>query len=594
MKPVTDPALLEQLNGKGPVSDPVLLAQLNGKGKAQAAMDAERARLKGDLDNEYGGIKGYVANFGAGMDNVWQGAKQLVGQGRNDEDIAEDRGLKDQLADTVPLGGLTQVAGEMVGSAPLTMGVGGAAGKLATKALPKASAWAASKGGRAFNLGTVGRGAVEGAAGGALTETNSEESKGAYSTVGAALGAATPAVLAGGKGLVKTLSKSGEHSSNRAAKLLEKQLGKDNMSQIADVVDSPATTHLPLSTAAKSQNVALASLERGARSRSDWGFDHDRQVAEKAWEMVKSGTTNADDLTARTAGKEGLVKSLDKNLASKTKAPGLAEARQDIADVAEKLRQTPAARQTPEVTKVLGQVEEMLQHPEAHAGDFAVQYRRLQSMLDGSTMGDEAKQVLGQLKDAVYAAGNKSTGRKTFSKVLARVDDATSKVDESVASKNVRETFVSPEGVPLTAQRFGDTPEVTSHALRKSLAKNPQVGRGLDPVEKELSRHELWKGGNATGPSNLNMNDPLTALSSRPIGGVFSPKGIAHWFMGGANRATVESADKAMQSPEAWKKMMEEYARSKTPLTPQEYAARLRRQLTMAPGKAAIAGLGED
>ena len=70
-------------------------------------------------------------------------------------------------------------------------------------------------------------------------------------------------------------------------------------------------------------------------------------------------------------------------------------------------------------------------------------------------------------------------------------------------------------------------------------------------------------------------------------------KGGAKFLFGGARKATTEAADEAMQDPEMWKKMMEGYAKSKTPLSEKEYAARIMRQMLLTPDRAATPGLGE-
>lgn len=296
MKPVTDPEVLRRLNT--PVTDPKLLARLEGKPAGDDAFDAQ---IKQDLKDS----GGYLENLGAGANRVVQGVKQLFGQGRSDADIEESRKIDEKLAEGRTGGGATQFLGEMLASTPVTMGVGGVLAKGATKVAPKLAQWAAKQGGRSVNLGTTARAATEGAAGGLLNETTEDESGTLNTLIGGAAGAALPAVVAGGRRLHKALSK--KNAPNRAAKAFEEQLGPKNMDEIGDALHSPNQPELPLSTAATANNPALASLERGARTRgtNDWAFEHDKKVAEKAWDKLKTATSDADELGARVSDREG-------------------------------------------------------------------------------------------------------------------------------------------------------------------------------------------------------------------------------------------------------------------------------------------------
>lgn len=614
MKPVTDPDLLAQLNGSGPVTDPKVLAEPNGGGSTAA----QRAELRAKFDkaasdrslaDDYSGWEGVKANFGAGMDNVVQGAKSLFGMGRDDAAIEEDRKLKKQLGDSTLGGGALQTTGEVVASAPLTMAAGGLASSVAGKFLPKATAWAAGQGSRAFNLGTVGRGAVEGAAGGALAETTSDESRGLNTALGAGIGAAIPAVLGVGAKSAKVFKD--KYAPERAAKIFSKQLGPENISQIQDAVDSPNMSSLPLSTAARSENVPLAALERGARSRSgaelDWGFNHDKNVAEAAWAKVKEATANADELPSRIADRELMMAESKRDLAGLNYQPNMKKAAQEISDAAEVLRNTPTARQNPEITNLIGKTESMLKHPKASAGDYASQYWRLSNMLDDTKLPTEQRDIILKLRNSVHQGGDTASGGSDFSDMLGRYMAEQQHVGQSESSKAIREAFQSPEGVSKTKDIFG-TPEVTSNTLRKTLAARGenQYGSTIDDVtrtklkdlEKSLSKHELWQASNSPGSTGLGDNGNLVSTlgsgANNPFNRIWALRGMSNLVLGGSRKATVEAADAALQDPKVWQKMMEDYARSRSPLSPQEYAARFRKQLMMLPGRIGTANLGGE
>lgn len=605
MKPVTDPALLDQLDKK-PVADKALLAQLEGHSKPtefeggflEVGIPGTDLRAKTSMYVP-GAVKKGLANVGAGLTKGAKGMLGLFGLGDSDEQIMERRKLDEALADDTMGGGLMQLTGELAATTPLAMGVGGAVGKVATKAAPKLAAWAGSKGTRAFNLGTVGRGAVEGAVSGASAETASDESKGFNTAAGAVVGGALPGLFALGGSAKNMISK--KNAGNRAAKVFTEQLGQRNIDEIADVLDSPARSSLPLSTAAQSENTALAALERGARSRSDWGFNHDRKVAEAAWDQVKGATGAADELSQRVTDYDELVALSKEFLEDKGSKTSVSKAVKEVSDAAQELRTGSVARQNPEVTNLLGEVETLLAHPDATPGDFASQYWRLEKKLEGN-LTDEARTVITKLRDAVGGAADTASAGNHFSDMLGRVRSERGHVAQGEGAKAIRDTFMSPGGVPKTAREgFGSTPDVTASGLRGAIAKSENVLdleaiEGLKGTAKELGKHELYKSGNSPGQSGLDIRDPLSIISSgrdNPFNYFPLVKGSANWLFGGSRRATTEAADAAMQSPDAWRKMMEAYAKSKTPLSPEEYAARVRRQLMLLPGRAAVGELGD-
>lgn len=607
MTKVTDPELLRQLNSK--VTDPKLLAELNGGGSTseqRAAVRASFEKAANDraLAEDYSGAKGLLANYGAGVDNLVQGVKSLFSS-RSDEDIEESRANKKRLGDSTLGGGVAQFLGEAVTSAPITMGAGGAAGAAAAKALPKATAWALRNGGKVANVGTVGRGALEGAVGGALAETTSDESRGVNATLGGTLGAAAPVAFAGGSKLANMTRK--KYAPNRAAGAFTEHLGPKNLDEISDALHAPNQSLLPLSTAARSQNVPLASLERGARSgRGDWSFEHDKPVAETAWGRLKGATDNADELPARIADREDMMQASKEYLSSFDDPKLLTKANNDLSDAIETMRKTPEVRQNPELTRLMGQTEETLLHPERNAGDFAAQYWRLSAMLDDSKLTVDQKGAIMKLRDAVAEAADTASNGE-FSPLLGRYMAEEGHVGQAEASKTIRETFQSPEGVIKTKDVFG-TPEVQSSVLRKTLASKgegpygnklaPNTRAELIPLEKELGQHELWQAKNSPGATSMeDSSNPVTIFGSganNPFNRLWAARGAANWSLKGSRKNTAEAAEAALRSPEAWKKMMDDYAKSQSPLIPKEYAERLRRRLLLLPGQAGAVGLGGE
>ena len=572
-------------------------------------------KIKADL-KESGG---YLANLGAGFDNVWQGAKQLVGQGDDDKVIEERRRIKQQLANSRTGGGATQLLGEVLGSAPLTGGVGGAVGKVATM-LPKVASLA-MKGGRIANLGTIGRGAVEGVAGGLLNETTSEESPTTNAGVSGVVGAAVPTVFAGANVLRKALNKG--NAPNRAAALIEKQLGKEGLQEVEDALVSPTSqSHLPLSTAAKSQSTQLGALERGARNRSDWTYAHDRPVMSQAWSDLQGATRNADELPQRVADRETMMAASKKDLGFYDMPGPLGSAKQIMSDAADALRATPAGRQIPEVTKEISQVEQMLAHPDRSAEDYATAWFRLTEKIDKGEFGVDGTTVLRKLRDAVQQAGDvagnvaSGGGDTRLSDMLGRYMAEQGHVGQSEASKALRETFVSPQGVILKTREGLSSPEVRSGVLRQALAKHgenqygnvldPQTRAGVESLVKDMGRHEIHLPGNSPGATGLDINNPITVASSGRDNVVnYFPglKGSLNWLFGHSREATTKQADQALMDPAHFQAILEGLRHSRTPLSspsfggpafkPEDYADIVRRGLLRLPGRLSAAELGD-
>lgn len=565
---------------------------------------------------------GLLENLGAGFDSVWQGAKQLVGKGDSDKDIEERRRLKKLLADNTTGGGLTQLLGEVLGSAPLTMGVGGAVGKGVVKMLPKAAEWA-MKGGRVANLGTVGNGAVQGATGGALAETTTDESKGLNTALGGVVGSALPAAVGGVGAVYKALNKS--NAPNRAAALIEKSLGKPGVQEVEDALHAPANqSTLPLSTAAKSNNTKLAALERGARSRGDWTYTHDRPVHNQAWKELQAATSNADELPARIADRELMMSSSKKDLGVHNMTGPLDDAHQIVSDAADSIRSSAAGRQIPEISKEVGQVEAMLAHPDRTAEDYATQWFRLSDLIKEGKLGPDGNTALMKLRDAVHDAGDaagrtSSKGTDTrFSDMLGRYMAEEQHVGSAQASKALRETFVSPEGVVKTAREGLTSPEVTSSALRKSLTSKgegaygdllePQTRFEVERLVKDLGRHELHSPRNSPGATGLGIENPTTAaMSGRDNVVNYFPglKGGLNLAFGRSREATTQAADQALMDPQHFQAIMEGLRQTRTPISspklgdglafkPEDYADLVRRGLLKLPGRVGSAALGED
>jgi hypothetical protein len=263
------------------------------EGLKQKAAEASQAKLKESLDAELRQSAGPLEQYGAGVNNLVQGGKQLLSNipglsslRPTDAEIQDRRATNEKLADGKWYNKGLQGAGEAITSLPITLGAAGAIGRLASFVPGVANI--ASMGGRVANLGAVGSGAVQGATQAALNSTTSDESPGVEAGVGAAAGGALP-LLAATLGVgYRGISRAAGPTAERAVKYIRDTVGQPTL----DAVNSALSTNkssLPLSTASLAENTKLAALERGARSRgtTDWAAVKDAPVAEEAWSQLR-------------------------------------------------------------------------------------------------------------------------------------------------------------------------------------------------------------------------------------------------------------------------------------------------------------------
>ena len=218
-----------------------------------------------------------LANVGAGMNALGQGAKQLMGAGAGDDAEAERRALDANLAAKTTGGGALQLAGEL---APTLALPGGLVAKGISKALPLAA--------RGLTA-AIGEGAVLGAGTGALTPTMGDESRLGNMAMGAAGGAAATGVIGAAARSLPLATAAGREQSalRRQGGALKAALGDEaDVGKIAGAVENynprGVTSDIPLTTAqmvrrmeganAGGESSALARVELGARKHAPSEF----------------------------------------------------------------------------------------------------------------------------------------------------------------------------------------------------------------------------------------------------------------------------------------------------------------------------------
>jgi len=271
----------------------------------QKRIEADQAKTKEGLDAELRQSAGPLEQYGAGVNNLIQGGKQLLSHvlpgitPETDQEIQDRRASNEDLSGGKWYNKGLQGAGEAITSLPLTMGAAGMVGRGAT--MIPALANTAKVGGRVANLGAVGNGIVQGATQAGLNSTTSDESPTIQALVGAGVGGALPLATGAIGGASRALSTRVGPTADRAIKYLKDTLGNPELDKITAATTSNSSS-LPLSTAALSESQKLAMLERGARNsgRVDWAAVKDEPVASDVWDQLRNITQRGGSELDRT------------------------------------------------------------------------------------------------------------------------------------------------------------------------------------------------------------------------------------------------------------------------------------------------------
>jgi hypothetical protein len=429
-------------------------------------------------------------NLGAGFDTLLQGAKQLVGRGPTDAELAESREIKARAAENMPGGALLQVAGETLPTLTVPAGAFATGARLLT-------------GGRllknASRLKTaVADTALAGGAAGALQPVAENESRLANMALGTAGGAVVPAAVQGVPRLVRALTEKGARA--RAGEAVVEALGEPNAQRTAAAVDAylaRGANEIPLSTAAIANSNELAALERAARARNpaEWAAldaDTDRAV----WRNIEQATSNADDLERLRA-----VRSQNW-IDRQTQAVQSARAdrfQKELADFYQNLEQ--ALRSPPgqnQMRPVLLEIKRQLDElgPDITPEHLMTLRANMQGAIKGTpdnpfATAPRTDPYYISLKQELDRILNDVTGGKWQDVVAGYAADSVP-VQAAKSSKAIREAFVTPEGV-LRSGDLGGVPRVTEARLRQALAAKGEskFGDALDPSSRRVLEKTL-------------------------------------------------------------------------------------------------------
>jgi len=581
MKPVTDPALLAQLNQ--PVTDPAMLAQLNAPAAPIEPM--ARPNLAEGMDSG----QRMDVGIGAGMANIGRGALSLLNKGgllpnalkKTLADMEENRAIYQKNSDDLGGWGTAgEVIGEGVATLPVSGGIG-LLGKGAFKAAPALARFAPAGGWRAL----AARGAAEGAASNVLAGP-SDKSVGELAQhgagVGAVVGSVLPKTIKGAANLTtgawKALSPTKGAAERRGIDALERTLGPDELARAASQVENPLPSQLPRTTAAMAQSPRMGALERGARSRGTADFkSHDMEVDKAAWNALKDATPGADSVKMAEALPPAIFgqaqEALDKIPLSKPLRGKTAQALIGLRSDQDILASDVARRQINEALAILD-------NPDATLGALA-HIRTNIGSLPAFPGQDKIKRVVtdavdarakGQLSDALESYGHSKEALKA-----------------AQAAQRLRQAF-DVEGVPTTGQYQGHSgvdavPSMSSQPLRKALANEVKADAGdvkyLDPdtvskvneLADQLRSREIYMPSEGGGSASLDMGAAegaaSTALNAGPL---WRLRGALGGAFKGLNDKTQAAVDKALLDPQEFLRLVDRKRATKAALEPWEKA----------------------
>lgn len=467
-----------------------------------------------------------ITNIGAGMDTAWQGAKQLggmvgLGSGVSDEELAEQRRMKGQLAEGTTGGGLLQTAGEV----------------LPTLAIPGG---AAATTGRAL-AGAVGGGALAGA----LQPVLSTESRAANVALGGAGGAAGVGLgKALGKG-VQMATRGGreEAALQRGGKALRKTLGPqaDAAEQAlrqfhAGRVNAPApgvrgvTQDIPMSTAQAVRMGENVAGEAGSGKLAGLELANRAGAADDFAELARRQNEALFEATQR-AGVEGTPQ----QLTAATTARDLATAplRQDALQAAGRWPEVGAPLQAQTAAlrgssaagtpsrRLADLVDQTLTENPTPEQLYSLR-KMLANKLNGPmTPGDDVAAIVKgaerdayQMMQAIDARLNEAARRKggaaePWSDYLQTYTEKSRPVTSARAQQQIGEAM-APEGGPIV----GATPEITRHRLAKAVERFGRNKQGFERLTPDASARygELLD-------TMQRMEEPMRAVKLGGTGG---------------------------------------------------------------------------
>lgn len=557
------------------------------------------------------------ANLGAGFENFGIGAAQLAlpkaaerGLGITDEALTDRRLRNEDLAADTTGGAFLQVAGEAL---PMFAIPGGKVAQ-GLGAVPKMGPALQGMGVGTRAMPTlIAEGAGLGALSGAITPTQSGESAGLNTALGAAGGAMLPAALAGGKALVSPFVP--KLRQEKVAKLLGESVdtspAAQQQLQRAAQASARSVVPGPQSTAALAQSDELARLEQVARADGDTGASwtsFDEAANNGRWQALDSALGNQASVDAAKA-------STDSYIANAMPA------------VMRQMRKTPLANG---IEDLLTAAKGKLDHAEANRNNWsAVIYKKLREEIKASnrsaqslwnvrkmlrewqegtpppgfegTRAPKGDRAIQETIGAIDEVLNRASGG-SWSRFMTNIGDYYKKETAQKAGQNIRNALVgettgsstgplTKTGNPVVTRaklarllethgknEFGETLDWAQRNVVDQVLSHQRAGEILDRVRASASR-----GGSQTAPLLSLMKSKGSQLTS----GWFAP--LANWFSNIGRSKQQQIINQILQEPADALLIMRTAEKLKRPLSNAEkrlvYAARA---LLNAPAQAGV------
>lgn len=570
-----------------------------------------------------------LANIGAGMSDLAQGAQQLwtdmtgsdAEKAAMKQEVEQKRARDKQLADATTGGSALQVAGGIIPTLAIPAGgfVNGAraGGNVLMNAL-RAARGAQTVAPTAARAG-LGSGALvadsmlAGGTYGALTPVGENDSRAFNVALGTGAGAALPLALAGANQLRRvTTNKGGIERAGEevVGELLPKNVQPaEQESVLRQTIDrlrgqtappKPGAVNIPLSTAARLSDADLARLEAGSRARNgaNW-YDFDQGQAAAVSDAVRGATSSADDLAARRGLRQ---RNIDTR---KTQAfSGLNEGAfgDDLAGLQANLS---SAMQSPEASNpaVLNMLKAIQSEVDRLGPNFTPQHL--------ATIRQNLSAKFNPINPNVYAAAprdsaarlslmkdidgilNNATNNRWQSVVSGYAQDSVP-VDAAKAAGRVRERFWDAQtgrvrGV--SADAAGDVPKITESGLGgaldaargpdKSLLLSNEANGRLESILEALRKQNIVQGvkrsATAGGGSNT-ASDTFAAKAAGKAGDMIAEhvpggraaRGILQGVADVANANKDRALAEALQNPQQMIQLLEARIAAGQPVGPAE------------------------
>ena len=578
---VTQSQVMERLKaaGFGPERFRAPDEQAAAESQSKASIDEWR---KGMLERQSPG-KTLMQNIGAGVENTWQGAKQLaakvgLGGGVSDEEVRQKRADDETLAGALDMGGpdylptagkVAQFGGEMLPSLAIPAGGMATGARAGARLLPKAwnaiqgAAPAAATAARAApSVARMGTGmsmadmALGGAAGGALMPTTSDESKLLNTGIGAVGGAVIPAAAGGAKFLKRTLG-----SRERAASKLMENLG-DEAATVAGQLEAPRTGRftqdVPLTSAETTLNPQLARMERTAAAGDNPNWMIYRELQNEArGSALGDATASAERNAALAKARDDATGPLrEEALESAGRWSHVAEPlKAQVDDLV-----TKSAPRSPQ-RNLANLVQDSINENASPAQLYELR-KMLANKLSGPHVpGDDVAAIVKganretvEMIKAIDARLNEASDGK-WAKYMTEYQRMSPEVTESRAMQQIRGDFTR-EG----SERFANgQPRITAHKLGKAMEKytnnaygtrmTQQGQEGLDEVLANLRRSNIQadlKGAGTSGGGSNTLMD-AAALAGGPK--LTAAKQAINFIQKFGNEGEQQALNRALQNP---------------------------------------------